>query len=62
MIEDKNEDIFAFVDAHHHLWDLKALHYAWLTDKPFEGHPSGDYSAIVSRPNTCSMAPPARWH
>ena len=46
MIEDKNEDIFAFVDAHHHLWDLKALHYAWLTDKPFERHPSGDYSAI----------------
>ena len=38
---------FAFVDAHHHLWDLKALHYAWLTDKPFEGHPSGDYSAIM---------------
>ncbi|QGZ65591.1 amidohydrolase family protein [Paraburkholderia acidisoli] len=39
-------DDFAFVDAHHHLWDLEALHYAWLTDRPFEGHPSGDYSAI----------------
>ncbi|CAD6547559.1 amidohydrolase family protein [Paraburkholderia metrosideri] len=39
-------DNFAFVDAHHHLWDLSQLHYAWLTDKPFEGHPSGDYSAI----------------
>ena len=37
---------FSFVDAHHHLWDLKRLHYAWLTDRPFEGHPSGDYSAI----------------
>jgi predicted TIM-barrel fold metal-dependent hydrolase len=37
---------FAFVDAHHHLWDLGRLYYGWLTDKPFEGHPSGDYSAI----------------
>ncbi|WP_309907852.1 amidohydrolase family protein [Caballeronia sp. LZ035] len=41
------QDDFAFVDAHHHLWDLKALHYAWLSDQPFEGHPSGDYSAIM---------------
>lgn len=38
---------FAFVDAHHHLWDLKQLYYGWLTDKPFKGHPSGDYSAIM---------------
>ena len=37
---------FAFVDAHHHLWDLDRLYYGWLTDKPFDGHPSGDYSAI----------------
>lgn len=38
---------FAFVDAHHHLWDLNRLYYGWLTDKPFDGHPSGDYSAIM---------------
>ncbi|WP_137113380.1 amidohydrolase family protein [Mesorhizobium sp. GR13] len=38
---------FEFVDVHHHLWDLSRLHYAWLTDKPFEGHPSGDYSSIM---------------
>lgn len=41
-----SSDNLAFVDAHHHLWDLGQLHYAWLTDKPFDGHPSGDYSAI----------------
>lgn len=40
------DETFEFVDAHHHLWDLTKLHYGWLTDKPFEGHPSGDYSAI----------------
>lgn len=39
---------FEFVDAHHHLWDLKSgIRYGWLTDKPFVGHPSGDYSAIM---------------
>lgn len=41
------EHPFEFVDVHHHLWDLSRLHYAWLTDKPFEGHPSGDYSSIM---------------
>lgn len=40
-------DTFAFVDAHHHLWDLNRLYYGWLTDKPFDGHPSGDYSSIM---------------
>ena len=37
---------FAFVDAHHHLWDLDRLNYAWLTGEPYEGHPSGDYSSL----------------
>lgn len=32
------------VDAHHHLWDLERLHYAWLVE-PID-HPVGDYSAI----------------
>jgi len=41
------DDVFEFVDAHHHLWDLKRLYYGWLTDKPFARHPSGDYSAIM---------------
>jgi predicted TIM-barrel fold metal-dependent hydrolase len=41
-----NEGPFQFVDAHHHFWDLKALYYGWLTDRPFDGHPAGDYSAI----------------
>lgn len=40
-------DTFAFVDAHHHLWDLNRLYYGWLTDNPFDGHPSGDYSSIM---------------
>lgn len=41
------EYAFEFVDAHHHLWDLKRLYYGWLTDKPFVGHPSGDYTSIM---------------
>lgn len=40
-------EAFEFIDAHHHLWDLNRLNYGWLTDKPFLGHPSGDYSAIM---------------
>ena len=32
------------VDAHHHLWDLDALHYPWLAE-PID-HPVGDYAAI----------------
>lgn len=38
---------FAFVDAHHHLWDHSQLHYAWLTDNVIHDHPIGDYSAIM---------------
>ena len=41
-----SKEPFEFVDAHHHLWDLDALYYGWLTDRPFENHPSGDYTAI----------------
>jgi predicted TIM-barrel fold metal-dependent hydrolase len=25
--------ITSWVDAHHHLWDLDALHYSWLSAK-----------------------------
>ena len=41
------QEKFAFVDAHHHLWDLKNLYYAWLTDKFYKGHPVGDYSPLM---------------
>ena len=34
-----------FVDAHHHLWDLGALHYPWLTDRVIPRR-FGDYAAI----------------
>lgn len=43
----ETEEEFAFVDAHHHLWDLSNLHYAWLTDRINEEHPIGDYSALM---------------
>lgn len=33
------------VDAHHHLWDLNALRYPWLTDR-VEPKPYGDYAAF----------------
>lgn len=34
-----------FIDAHHHLWDLAALRYPWLTDA-VRPRRFGDYSAI----------------
>jgi predicted TIM-barrel fold metal-dependent hydrolase len=40
------QEAFSFVDAHHHLWDLSNLHYAWLTDRFYEGHPVGDYRPL----------------
>ena len=38
----------AFVDTHHHLWDLDTLPYAWLTGDgaPSETDYLGDYAAI----------------
>ena len=33
------------IDAHHHLWDLSALHYPWLTTD-IQPKSYGDYSAI----------------
>jgi predicted TIM-barrel fold metal-dependent hydrolase len=33
------------IDAHHHLWDLGALHYPWLTTD-IQPKTYGDYSAI----------------
>ena len=36
---------FPIVDAHHHLWDLRANYYPWLTDE-ISPRICGDYSAI----------------
>ncbi|MDP3226105.1 MAG: hypothetical protein Q8M96_23485, partial [Rubrivivax sp.] len=33
------------VDCHHHLWDLQANHYPWLTDRVTQ-RVCGDYAAI----------------
>ena len=33
------------IDAHHHLWDLKAVYYPWLSDK-VEPKMWGEYAAI----------------
>jgi len=38
-------DDLPIVDAHHHLWDLKANHYPWLAE-PIDGFFLGDYSAL----------------
>jgi predicted TIM-barrel fold metal-dependent hydrolase len=34
------------VDSHFHLWDLKRLHYSWLTDEIVSTHVIGDYTPI----------------
>jgi len=38
----------AFVDTHHHLWDLGRFHYDWLSGEGWPGHTAllGDYSSI----------------
>lgn len=28
------EDAVTLIDADHHLWDLRAIHYPWLSDRP----------------------------
>jgi predicted TIM-barrel fold metal-dependent hydrolase len=38
-------EIPPFIDTHHHLWDLTANYYPWLTDKVVV-KPYGDYSSI----------------
>ena len=34
------------VDPHHHFWDLDALYYPWLTDRPLASFPFGDYDVL----------------
>lgn len=38
----------AFVDTHHHLWELGRFHYDWLSGEGWPGHTAllGDYSSI----------------
>ena len=36
-----------FVDAHVHLWDLKRIHYAWLTPPFSDDGPNGSVEAIA---------------
>jgi sugar phosphate isomerase/epimerase len=45
------DDTLTIVDAHHHLWDLTALHYPWLDDAIVEDFMLGDYSRL--RRNYC---------
>lgn len=41
----KDTNVIKAVDTHHHLWDLKANYYPWLTDK-VQPRVIGDYAAI----------------
>ena len=41
-----DEDALGLVDAHHHLWDLCANYYPWLSDKVEPAFFLGDYGAI----------------
>jgi predicted TIM-barrel fold metal-dependent hydrolase len=34
------------VDAHHHLWDLQAHYYPWLSDRPEAHFFMGDYTPL----------------
>ncbi len=37
---------FDIIDCHHHLFDLGAVHYPWLTDHPEENFLLGNYDAL----------------
>jgi len=40
------EDALPIVDAHHHIWDLRANRYPWLQDEPPIPFRYGDYRAL----------------
>ncbi|MBT7760454.1 MAG: hypothetical protein HN732_24195 [Rhodospirillaceae bacterium] len=37
---------FDIIDSHHHLFDLQAVHYPWLTDHQEEHFLLGNYDAL----------------
>ena len=37
---------FEIIDSHHHLFDLQAVYYPWLTDHPEQDFLLGDYDAL----------------
>ncbi len=39
-------DAVTLIDAHHHLWDLKANRYPWLADRPEEHFFMGNYDPL----------------
>ncbi len=39
-------DALPIIDAHHHLWDLEALRYPWLSDTPEHAFFLGDMAAL----------------
>ena len=54
---------FDIVDSHHHLFDLQAVYYPWLTDRPEKhfllGHYDGlkqDYSVTDYRADTGDLS------
>lgn len=42
------QDQLAFIDTHHHLWELNRFHYDWLSGEGWPGHTAllGDYSSV----------------
>ena len=42
----EGDNAVAFVDSHHHIWDLTRNYYPWLTDQPENHFFLGDYSAL----------------
>jgi predicted TIM-barrel fold metal-dependent hydrolase len=42
----EGEQAVTLVDAHHHLWDLQANRYPWLSDQPEQHFFLGDYAPL----------------
>jgi predicted TIM-barrel fold metal-dependent hydrolase len=40
------DDAVAFIDAHHHIWDLQKNYYPWLSDHPEKDFFLGPYDAL----------------
>jgi predicted TIM-barrel fold metal-dependent hydrolase len=42
----EDDEAVTLIDAHHHLWDLQANYYPWLSDHPEENFFLGDYDGL----------------